>query len=193
MSAVLRRRCRPGILSVEFTASSLTFWCDPRVNWGTLALHPASRRRSPSRAAAHRRVPSPPARAQHRGRRSPNRRPRSIRPRVKPVCARSTAPPSPLSRRRRWIAIQRPDPTPPVKPRLTLAVLLKKPRASSKLQPGPSTLGKSLQLGPVFFSLARDLTFYLQNSPKTCFSHNLVVLAPFLAFFMSTRSPRRVE
>jgi hypothetical protein len=91
-----------------------------------------------------------------------------------------------LSRRRRWIAIQRPDPTPPVKHRLTLAVLLKKPRASSKLQPGPSTLGKSLQLGPIFFSLARDLTFYLQNSPKTCFIHILVILAPFLAFFMST-------
>jgi hypothetical protein len=67
------------------------------------------------------------------------------------------------------------------------------PRDSPVLQPGPSTLEKTLQLGPVFFSLARKLKNSLQISPKNCFSHNFVVLAPFLAFFMSTRSSRRVE
>jgi hypothetical protein len=40
-------------------------------------------------------------------------------------------------------------------------------------------LRESLQIGPILFSLARKLMFYLQISPKTCFSRNLVVLAPF--------------
>jgi hypothetical protein len=86
------------------------------------------------------------------------------------------------------------DPTGQIRSyRFNRAFLQIKPWVSSKLQPGPSTLGKSLHIGHVFFSLARKLNFYLQNSPKTCFRHNFVVLAPFLAFFMSTRSSRRVE
>jgi hypothetical protein len=40
---------------------------------------------------------------------------------------------------------------------LNRAFLQIKPQISLDLQPGSSTSGKSLQLGPVFFSLARKL------------------------------------
>jgi hypothetical protein len=113
--AVLRRRCRPCILPVEFAASSPTFWCDPRVFWGTLALRPASRRRSPSRASVRRRSP-PGARSARACATSGPPVPQStaqteLTSGQTGQCA-VNRPPAPLSSRRLWIAIQRPDPSP---------------------------------------------------------------------------------
>jgi hypothetical protein len=58
-SAVLRRPHCPGVLLLEFTVSSPSFWCDPRVKWGTLALHQpraVARCPAPPRATARRRI-----------------------------------------------------------------------------------------------------------------------------------------
>jgi hypothetical protein len=49
---------------------------------------------------------------------------------------------------------------------LNRVFLFKKPRVFPKLQPGPSTLEKPFQLGPVFFSLARNLIFIYKLVPK---------------------------
>jgi hypothetical protein len=47
------------------------------------------------------------------------------------------------------------DPMDQIHPfQLNRAPLQRKPRVFPNLQPGPSTLGKPLQLGPVLFSLA---------------------------------------
>jgi hypothetical protein len=59
------------------------------------------------------------------------------------------------------------DPTDQIQPfNLNRAFLQRKPRAFPYLQPGPSTLGKPLRLGLVFFSLARDLVFIYRLVPK---------------------------
>jgi hypothetical protein len=59
------------------------------------------------------------------------------------------------------------DPTDQIQPfNLNRVILQRKPQVFPYLQPGPSTLGKPLQLGPIFFSLARDLVFIYILVPK---------------------------
>jgi hypothetical protein len=98
---------------------------------------------------------------------------------VKPTCLRSRPPDR--------------DPMDQIRPfSFPARFCLRNPKFS-KITTRSFHLRKILTYRSCFLHLARQLNFYLQNSPKTCFSHNLVVLALFLAFFLSTRSSRRVE
>jgi hypothetical protein len=76
----------------------------------------------------------------------------------------------------RWILIRWIRSSPSA---LTARFCLRNPELFQNCDPVLPPLRKPLRIGPVFFSLTRELKFYFQNSPKTCFSRNLVVLAPF--------------
>jgi hypothetical protein len=97
--------------------------------------------------------------------------------------------PAPALDLHRPIAILRIRSAPSAYPR----VFANKTLSFSRFTTRSSHLIKPLRLSPVFFCFSPKAQNSLRFSPKTCFNHNFVVLAPFSAFFMSTRSSRRVE
>jgi hypothetical protein len=141
LSVVRRPESTPSPLelTVAFAVRFWSSWCNFRDEWSTPA--PCSRCAATRRcAAAASRIAAgltpPPALALHQGRRIPNRRSGSFRRRVKPTRAGQPAGPHPLANLSRRILIQRIR----FAPRFNRTLLQRKPRASSNLQPGPSTL-----------------------------------------------------
>jgi hypothetical protein len=113
-----------------FTRTRSSLRCNSRASWGTPAPdspRAAARRRAPPRLACRRPLRAAAPLAQHQDRRILIQRPplaprrRSNRRRTGQPCPRARLIPS------RRIAIPRPDPSPPVKPHLTVAFLFKKP------------------------------------------------------------------
>jgi hypothetical protein len=81
----------------------------------------------------------------------------------------------------------------PVKLTQALVVLRKTPQVLRYSQKYPSNIGDSLKFSP--FSLFQPSFFsnLYRLVPTPSLGHNLVVLAPILVFFMSTRSSRSVD